>query len=207
MMFKDEEKKWASFRDLTGIMENVPPKQPPEGFTAKVMANLPERKANIRQFSFLRPFGIPVFATNMNIDFRSSVTKTECAFYFFLTGFFYLVLGLILMLGLPRTAGLSHPGWLAVQPLVGLLLAVELTALGIAVYTNGDSAVRFVRSGTLLYAALIILNGWLGTLYMQVPMVIFFAVIFSLTGLSIAVLLGLAVDRYHSETIFSEVRG
>jgi hypothetical protein len=72
---------------------------------------------------------------------------------------------------------------------------------------NGDSAVRFVRAGTLLYAALIILNGWLGTLYMQIPVAVFFAAIFSLTGLGIAFLLGLAVDLYSPETISSEVRG
>jgi hypothetical protein len=206
-MFKDEEEKWARYRDLTQIMENVPPKQPSEDFTARVMARLPEGKVNVRQFSLRRFFGNPDFATDVTIDFQHSVTKKECAFYFFLTGFFYFVLGLILMLGLPRPTGLFHQGWLAVQPLVGLLLAAELTALGVAVYTNGDSAIRFVRAGTLFYAALIILNGWLGTFYMQIPATIFFAAIFSLTGLGIAVLLRLAIDRYSPETISLEVHG
>jgi hypothetical protein len=146
------------------------------------------------------------FTTNLNIGFSNPVTKTECAFYFLLTGFFYLVLGGILLLGLPLPAGLNHTGWLAVQPLVGLLFAAELIALGIAVYTNGESAVRFARVGTVFYAALIILNGFIGTLYINIPVAIFFAVTFSITGLGIAVLLELAVDRYHPETIFSEVR-
>jgi len=84
---------------------------------------------------------------------------------------------------------------------------VELTVLGIAVYTNGDSSIHFVRAGTLLYAALIILNGWLCVLYIKVAAAIIFAAIFSLTGLGIAFLLGLAVDRYYPETISSEVRG
>jgi hypothetical protein len=206
-MFRDEEEKWTRHRDITQIMEKVPLKQLPEDFTARVMARLPEGKVTARQFSLRRLFGNPDFATDMTIDFQHSVTKKECAFYFFLTGFFYLVLGIILMLGLPRPTGLLHPGWLAVQPLVGLLFAAELTALGVAVYTNGDSAVRFARAGTLLYAALIILNGWLGTFYMQIPVTIFFAAIFSLTGLGIAVLLRLAIDRYSPETISLEVHG
>ncbi|GAB6267955.1 MAG: hypothetical protein STSR0002_06960 [Smithella sp.] len=205
-MFKDEEKKWEYFRDLTGIMENTSPRHPPEGFTARIMARLPEEKATSWQLLLRQLFGNSAFPTNLNIGFRNPVTKTECSFYFLLTGFFYLVLGLILMLGLPLPEGFHHPEWLAIQPLIGLLLAAELIALGIAVYTNGESAVRFVRAGVLLYAILIILNGLVGTLYIRIPVAIFFAAIFSITGLGIAVLLELAVDRYHPENIFSEVR-
>ena len=58
------------------------------------------------------------------------------------------------------------------------------------------------ESGMAIYAALIILNFWIGVLYIHFPMAIF-----SMTGLGIAVLLGLAVDHYHPENIFSEVRG
>ena len=203
-MFKDEEKKWESFRDLTGIMENIPPKQPPEGFTMKIMARLPEEKATFWQLLLRQLFGNSAFATKLNIGFRNPVTKTECSFYFLLTGFFYLVLGLILMLGLP--GGLHHPEWLTIQPLIGLLLAAELITLGIAVYTNGESSVRFVRIGVVFYAILIILNGLVGTLYIRIPIAIFFAAIFSITGLGITILLRLAVDNYDPENIFSEVR-
>ncbi len=205
-MFKDEEKKWEHFRDLTGMMENVPPKKPPEGFTMKIMARLPEEKATHRQLLLRQLFSNSAFATNLNIGFRNAVTKTECSFYFLLTGFFYLVLGLIMMLGLPLPGGFHHPEWLTIQPLIGLLLAAELIALGIAVYANGESAVRFVRVGVLLYAILIILNGLVGTLYIRIPIAIFFAAIFSITGLGITVLLRLAVDNYDPENIFSEVR-
>jgi hypothetical protein len=112
-----------------------------------------------------------------------------------------------MMIGLPLPAVMQNNGWLSIQPLFGLLLSVELTAIGINVYKNGDSAFHLVRAGTLLYAALIILNGWLGVLYIKVPVVIIFTAVFSVTGLIIAVLLGLAIDHYHQETIFSEVRG
>jgi len=205
-MFKDEDEKWVRFRYLTDIMEKAPPKQPPEGFTASIMARLPEEKVTSWQLLLRQLFGNSAFATNLNMGFRNPVTKTECSFYFLLTGFFYLVLGLILMLGLPLPGGLHHPEWLTIQPLIGLLLAAELIAMGIAVYTNGESAVRFVRVGVVLYAILIILNGLVGTLYIHVPVAIFFAATFSMTGLGMAILLRLAVDRYHPETIFSEVR-
>jgi hypothetical protein len=204
-MFKDE-KEWERFRDLTGIMENTSLKQPPEGFTARIMSRLAEEKVERPRFFLKQLFGNSAFPTNLNLGFRNPVTKTECSFYFFLTGFFYMVLGLILMLGLSLSGGLSYPEWLTMQPLIGLLLAVELIVLGIAVYTNGESAIRFARVGMILYAVLVILNGLVGTLYIHIPVAIFFAAIFSITGLGIVILLRLAVDNYYPENIFSEVR-
>jgi hypothetical protein len=201
-MFKDEEEKLMHFRDLTEIMENTGQKKIHDNFTAKVMSRISEESETSRSFSFRR-----LFSTNLKFGFQYSVTRTECAFYFFLTGFFYFILGLIMMIGLPLPAVMQNNGWLSIQPLFGLLLSVELTAIGINVYKNGDSAFHLVRAGTLLYAALIILNGWLGVLYIKVPVVIIFTAVFSVTGLIIAVLLGLAIDHYHQETIFSEVRG
>jgi len=203
-MFTNEEEKLARFRDLTEIMEKAPQQESPEGFTARVMARLPEGKATVRRFSFRRPFRIPAFTTDLTLGFRRPVTKTECAFYFLLTGFFYLVLGFIMMFGLQRFAGLLHPGWLSVQPLFGLLLAVGLAALGFVLYTNGRSAVRIARIGTVLYAALVFLNGWIGALWTHVPVAVFFAAIFSVTGLVMVAFLRIAVDRYTPETIYSQ---
>jgi len=192
----------AQFRDLMQIMENVPQKQPSQNFTSGVMARLSEAREISVPFSFRR-----LFATSLNFGFRDSVTRTECAFYFFLTGFFYLVLGFILMLGIwfPPVGPIN--GWFLFQPFFGLLLAAELTLTGIALYKNGDTAVGFVRAGTLLYAVLIIINCCMGALSVHIPVAIFFAVIFSITGLGMAFLLGLAVERYYPETIFAEVRG
>jgi hypothetical protein len=204
IMFTDEEEKWTRFRDLTEIMEKSPGQEPPEGFTERVMARLPEGNAAVRRFSFQRIFRTLAFPTDLTPGFGHPVTKTECAFYFLLTGFFYLVLGFIMMFGLQRFAGLLHPGWLSVQPLFGILLALGLTALGFVLYTNGRSAVRVARLGTALYAALVILNGSIGALWTQVPVTVFFAAIFSVTGLGMAALLGIAVGRYTPETISSQ---
>lgn len=201
-MFGKEDKNWEQFRDLTEIMENADKKQASDNFTSEVMARLSEEKETIQSLSFTR-----LFPTNLNFGFSNSVTKTECAFYFLLTGFFYFILGLIMMIGLPLPAVMQNNGWLYFQPLFGLLLAAQLTIIGIVLYKKGDSAIRLVRIGTLLYAALIILNFGIGTLYIQTAAAIFFIAVFSMTGLSLAVLLRIAIDNYQSETIFSEVRG
>jgi hypothetical protein len=205
IMFTDEEEKSARFRDLTEIMEKAPQQESPEGFTARVMARLPEGKATVRRFSFRRPFGIPAFTTDLTLGFRHPVTKTECAFYFLLTGFFYFVLGVILMIGLKRlTAGLPVAGWLEIQPVFSLLAALCLMALGVALYMDGDAAVRAARIGAMVYAGFVILNGWTGAISAHVPAAVFFAALFSVTGLGMAAFLGIAVDRYTPETISSQ---
>jgi len=208
-MFKGEEEKWARFHDLIQMMKNVPPNRPPESFTANVMARLSERKANVRQFSLRQLFGIPAFTTNLTIGFRSSVTKTECAFYFLMTGFFYLVLGLILMFSLQQlTTGLPVVSWLKIQTVFYLLAALCLMVLGAAFYTAGAVAVPVARIGTVLYALLVILNGLTGVISTHVPAAIFFSAIFAVGGVIMAALLGIAVDHYAPESISSqEVRG
>lgn len=200
-MFGKIDKNIEQFLDLTQIMESTSQKTPPDLFTAKVMEKLAGQKETSPSFSLRR-----LFPTSLNVGFQNAVTKTECAFYFLLTAFFYFILGLIMWIELPVPAILNNNGWLSFQPLFGILLALELTAIGIILYKKGDSAIRLVRIGTLLYAALIILNFWIGAIHVQIPAAILFVAIFSITGLGIAFLLGLAIARYHPGNIYSEVR-
>mgnify|MGYP001182387408 FL=1 len=201
-MFGKTDKNIEQFRDLTQIMENTPHKTVPDVFTTKVMEKLASQKETSPSFSLRR-----LFPTSLNVGFQNAVTKTECAFYFLLTAFFYFILGLIMLIELPVPAVLNNNEWISFQPLFGILLALELTAIGIVLYKKGDAAVRYARMGTLLYAALILLNFWIGAIHIQIPAAILFVAIFSITGLGIAFLLGLAIAQYHSGTYFSEVRG
>lgn len=206
-MFENEDEKWQSFADLMEIMEKTTPKQPPNDFTSAVMARLTEEKEAPGNISFRQMLSVPLFENNLTIGFSDTVTKKECAFYFLLSGFFYLILSFILLLGMGLSVDWPQNGWISFQPLFGFLLAVQLALMGNALYKKGDAAVRFVRAGTLLYTCLLILNCCMGAFSVHVSMGFFFSIIFSIAGLGIAFLLGLAVDKYHPETIFSEVRG
>jgi hypothetical protein len=201
-MFENEDEKWQQFRDLTEIMESAEHKQPAENFTSGVMMRLSEEKETSRLFRFRQ-----LFSTTLNFGFSDYVTQSECAFYFFLTGFFYLVLGLILLLGLRLPSVLINSGWLSFQPVFGLILAAGLLLMGAVVYKDGDASMRFVRAGTMVYAALIIINGFTGVFFVRIPVTAFFDVIFSITGLGTALLLGLAVNRYYPKNISQEVHG
>lgn len=200
-MFENDEGKLEQFRDLTEVMENTGQKRPADNFTSSVMLRLYEQKEQPRPV-FLRQ----LFPNALKFSFNNSVTRTECSFYFFLTGFFYLVLGFILLMGLRTPAGLPESRWLLFQPSFGIILAAGLAIMGVAVYKDGDISINFVRAGTLIYAVLIILNGFTGAFLMRIPVEAFYNVIFSITGLAIAFLLALAVNRYYPATISPEVR-
>lgn len=188
-------------KELISLIQATPRVMTPADVTRKVMTRLSGEKETVQSFSIKR-----LFPTSLNFGFQASVTRKECAFYFLLAGFFYFILGLIMMIGLPLPTIITHNnGWLSFQPFFGLLLAAELALIGIIIYKKGDSALRFVRMGTLLYVAIVILNCWVGTLYIQIPAALFFIAVFSMTGLLFALLLGLSIEHYHSTTTFSEV--
>jgi hypothetical protein len=201
-MLKRKDKNWEQFQHVTEIMKNSPPPQPSENFTAEVMARLPQVRELSETYSYSS-----IYSTKIKFGFNDSVTKAECAFYFFLAGFFYMVLGLILVMGFWQAEVLNLKQWFSWQPFLSVLLATALAVMGLAIYRKDESAVPYVRVGILLYTALIILNGWIGILLMNVPPAVLFVVIISLSGLGMAFFLGLALYRYHPETIFSEVRG
>jgi len=199
-MFGKQDENWSQFSDLIKIIENSEKKQAPENFTPHIMARISEVKETDKSLSLRNSF-----ATKFDFGFNAAVTRAQCAFYFLITGFFYFVLGFIMMIGLPLPVVMQNNGWLSFQPVFGLLLAAELIVLGIVIYKKGESAVLFARLGTVLYAALIILNCWIGTFYIQPATALLFIGVFSMTGLVLAVLLGLAVAHYNAANICSEV--
>ena len=159
-MFNDEGAKWAHFRDLTEIMEKAPQQESPEGFTARVMARLPEGKATVRRFSFGWPFGMPAFTTDMTLGFRRPVTKTECAFYFFLTGFAHLILAFVLFLGMRALYGnVVGSSWIRIQPFIVFFLAVWFFTFSILLWRRRLAGLKAARIAIFIYLEIVVING------------------------------------------------
>lgn len=159
-MFTNEEEKLARFRGLAEIMEKAPRQEPPEGFTASVMARLPEGKATARRFSFRRPFGIPAFTTDLPFGFRRPMQKTECAFYFFLTGFAHLILAFVLFLGMRALYGnVAGSSWIRVQPFVVFFLAVWFFIFSILLWRRRLAGLKAARIATFIYLEIVMING------------------------------------------------
>ncbi|MCX5908502.1 MAG: hypothetical protein NTY64_15290 [Deltaproteobacteria bacterium] len=160
IMFNDDEEKWAHFRDLEEIMEKAPRQEPPEGFTARVMARLPEGKATVRRFSFRRPFGMPDFATDLLFGFRRPMQKTECAYYFFLTGFAHLILAFVLFLGMRALYGnVAGSSWIRVQPFVVFFLSVWFFTFSILLWRRHPAGLKAARIAIFIYLEIIVING------------------------------------------------
>jgi hypothetical protein len=160
IMFIDEEEKLARFRDLTEIMEKALRQESPEGFTARVMARLPEGTAAVRRFSFRGLFRTPVFTADLTLSFRRPVTKTECAYYFFLTGFAHLILAFVLFLGMKALYGnVDGSSWIRVQPFVVFFLSVWFFIFSILLWRRRLAGLKAARIATLIYLEIIMING------------------------------------------------
>ena len=185
----------SKFDDLIQLMEKTPEVSPPDDFTHRVLTRLEKENTGRRHYSsagsFLNRrfipaqiFQNPFFLRDLVESFRRPVAKTECAFYFMLTGFFFLVLGLIMMAGMQKlTADAPVAGWLAMQPLFSLIAALGLLTLGAAIYLDGIVAFRIARLALLFYAIMVIVNGWTGITITHDP---FATVIAAITGDSLS---------------------
>jgi len=201
-MFERKIPENSPFKYLTEIMQKTPQREVPADFTNDVMADITADKHIYPAFSREH-----LSSTGFTSGFQRFVTRIECSFYFFMTGFFYFILGVILLTGFWMAGDFNPKGWLAFQPFFSILLAVILSLTGTIIRKNGESAVPFVRAGIILYTVFVILNGWIGALTLNIPSAMFLMMIFSAAGLSMAFLLGLAMNRYRQENTFSEVRG
>ena len=161
-MVNGEEEKWEQFRDLTEIMEKTPRQEPPDGFTAIVMARLPEGKGAVRGFSFWRPSWNQAPTAYLSSLFRLPATKTECAFSFFLAGVFYLVLAFVLFLGMRNLSGdIAGSSWLRVQPFIGFFLALWFFAFSILLRGRWSASLTAARIAVFIYLEIILINGML----------------------------------------------
>lgn len=91
---------------------------------------------------------------------RFPVSGQECSFYFIMVGVFYAILGVVLMIGLNRLgSALSPADWVRWQPLIALVTASCMVAIGLYVLKDGKPALRIARIGAFVYLGFALLNG------------------------------------------------
>lgn len=190
-MFRNEDAEWEQFRDLTEIMENAGQKKPSENFTSAVMARLSEGKETIKTFSLGR-----LFSNNLNFSFQNSVTKTECAFCFFLTGFFYLIIGSILMVGIQGIgSSMAAMEWIKLQPHLTIGEAIWLLVLGVILMIAGSAGMKIAKYGTLLYIFFAVVNSMLLRPYLRFPYADIFIIGLAATGALMGIMLVQVVQK------------
>ena len=184
-------------KDIIDIIKSTPSIQPPDDFTARVMARLPEQDAGLL-FKLKRALTAQA-GDGFNFGWAGkigAVSKTECSFYFFITGFFYLIIGIVAMTGFKEiSSGMAAIDWIRLQPHLALGTAIWLLALGMVLMMDGSAAIKIARYGTLFYIFFAVFNGILMRPYLHIPYAGVFVIGFVGTSALMGVMLALAVQK------------
>jgi len=145
------------FEHIIHIAQNTKAVSPPDGFTEKVMENLPDGPY-VAWSKLLRLFLLPF--QNLNFRVWTEVeTDAECAFCFLLVGFFYFIMGVVLVLGLKTMGSHIHvSGWVMFQPQIAFASAIVFISLGIYLRKKNMLAVKMAYSWTIIYIGFSVFN-------------------------------------------------
>lgn len=169
---------------------------PPKSFTDQVMRRLPDQYPGILLAAASFVHQLYKHALAPDGDRSNGLTRRECSFYFFITGFFYLIIGIILMMGLQQiSSSMAAMEWIKLQPHLTIGAAIWLLALGLVLMLDGSAGIKAVRYGTLIYVFFTVLNGILIQTHLHVPYAGVFMVGFVATSALMGVMLAHAVKK------------
>ena len=193
---------FSKYKSLIKLMEATPKVNVSDGFTEAVMNRLPELDqgvwAKVKHFLFNPSWaGIQSRWTQI----MSVSDKRECSFCFFVTGFFYLIMGIVLMAGFKAIgSSMAEMEWIKLQPHLTISAAIWLLALGMVLMMDGSTAIKIAKYGTLFYIFFTIFNGVLMRPYLHVPYAGVFIIGFVATSALMGVMLALAVQKTELRT-------
>jgi hypothetical protein len=169
---------------------------PPKSFTDGVMRRLPDQYPGILLAAASFVHQLYKHALAPDGDRSNGLTRRECSFYFFITGLFYLIIGIILMMGLQQiSSSMATMEWIKLQPHLTIGAAIWLLALGLVLMSDGSAGIKAVRYGTLIYVFFTVLNGILIQTHLHVPYAGVFIVGFVATSALMGVMLAHAVKK------------
>jgi len=193
----------SEYKGLIHLMEATPQAPAPEHFTEMVMGQLPELDQGIwakAKHALFNPSGGGMQTRWAQI--LSVSDKWECSFCFFITGFFYLIMGLVLMAGFKAIgSSLATMEWIKMQPQLTIGVAIWLFALGFALMLDDSAGIKAARYGTLFFIFFAVANGILMLTYLHLPYAGMFITGFVATSALMGVMLALAVQKMELRTV------
>ncbi|OPL13822.1 MAG: hypothetical protein AVO39_09990 [delta proteobacterium MLS_D] len=182
------------FNDLIELMTRARRMPVPDRFVGTLMKRIDaEAKpgpANIA-VRFAGYFG--------KVENSDSSDIRECAACFFLAGFFYLVMGIILTAGFRAIHFSASPAeWITLQPYLTIGAALLLFALGAALMAREKAALKAAFRGTILYIFLVAVNGIFMAPYLNIPHAGLFIAGFMGAGVFMGITLARAVRKSES---------
>ena len=189
-------------QDIIDRIKATPAIQLPESFTDNVMRRLPDRYPDILLAAASYIYQLYNLALEPDGDRAIGLTRRECSFYFFITGFFYLIIGAILTIGLQGiSSGMAAMEWIQLQPHLTIGAAIWLLALGVVLMMDGSAGIKAARYGTLIYVFFAVVNGILMRNYLQIPFAGVLIIGFVSASAFMGVMLAQAVKKIEVRTI------
>jgi hypothetical protein len=184
------------FADIIEKIKKQETIDPPASFTDGVVRRLPDRYPGI----LLAAASVFHHLYNQALapagDQSNGLTRRECSFYFFITGFFYLIIGIMLMVGLQEIdSSMTAMVWIKLQPHLTIGAAIWFLALGTVLMMGGSNGMKIAKYGTLFYIFFAVVNGTFMRLSLHVPFSGMFIIGFVATNAFMGILLALAVQR------------
>jgi hypothetical protein len=146
------------FNSIILQTQNSSSVQVPDDFTTKLM----DRISNYPQHRTLK-FGDRLLQYRKNLDFKDwleAADASECALYFLLVSFFYLILGVLLLVGLKTLqTRIALAVWITLQPQIAFITAFGFAALGMILLKKSKLAIKIAQMGTILYIGFAVFNG------------------------------------------------
>jgi hypothetical protein len=186
---------FEEYRDLVQLMRAAPKVSVADGFTERILIGLPDSNPWLRRAAYMRHRLFYRDAHAREGGSSVCLDPRECSFYFFITSFFYLVVGMVLMAGFRIGSGTAAAAWIGLQSLVTLGTAIWLFALGAALMAQGRAIATPARMGTLLFILATIANGVMIGQDLNIPHASVLLIGFVGGGVSMGVMLALAVKR------------
>ncbi|MCX5808078.1 MAG: hypothetical protein NTX36_01685 [Proteobacteria bacterium] len=190
------------FADIIEKIKNQKIIDPPESFADHVMRQLPDQYPGILFAAASFVHHLYNHALALDGDGSNGLTSRECSFYFFITGFFYMIIGIILMMGLQGIgSSMAAMEWIGLQPHLTIGAAIWLLALGVLLMLNGSVGIKAARYGTMFYVFFAVVNGILMRQYLHVPFAGVFIIGFVATSAFMGVMLSRAVKKVELRTV------
>jgi len=190
------------FNDIIEQIKKQKTENPPRSLTENVMGRLPDKYPNT--WLAAASLVLNLFMRSLETDGcqEEGMTCRECSFYFFITGLFYLIIGIILSMGLRGTdSGTAVMTWIKLQPYFTLGTAVWLLALGAILIMDGSMGIKIAKYGTLLYIFCAVANSVLLWPHLRIPYAGIFVIGLTATGALMGIMLVRAVQIMELRTV------
>jgi hypothetical protein len=189
---------------FTDIIEQIKKQktiEPRQSLTDNVMGRLPDKYPGIGFTAVFFTHNLFTRAFAPDGDQCDGLTCRECSFYFFITGIFYLIIGIILMMAL-REAGSNTAltEWVKMQPYFTTGAAIWLLALGTVLMMDESIGSKIAKYGTLLYIFCAVVNSILLRPYLRIPYSGFFVIALAATSALMGIMLVQAVQKMELRT-------